>query len=241
MMGEQNVSLVLAFSAGILSFFSPCVLPLIPSYVTYITGLSLERLRAGEEKGHRTEAFLHSLAFVIGFSIVFVLLGASASALGQVMSRHQALLRKVGGVVVVVFGLHFTGLINIRFLQVYKKAELKDKPMGYLGSVLIGLVFGAGWTPCIGPILSSILLYASTAETMTKGIMLLSAYSLGLGIPFIISAVAINSFLSFFQGIVRHMRGLTIGSGILLIIIGVLIFTNSLASISADFTRWFGL
>ncbi|MDO8445790.1 MAG: cytochrome c biogenesis protein CcdA [Deltaproteobacteria bacterium] len=238
MLGEQNVSLFLAFSAGVLSFASPCILPLIPSYVTYITGLSLERLKTEGEKGHRMETFFHSLAFVLGFSIVFISLGASASLLGQVMARHQTLLRKVGGVIVVIFGLHFSGLINIRFLQVYKKAELKEKPMGYLGSVIIGLVFGAGWTPCIGPILASILLYASTAETMTRGITLLTAYSLGLGIPFIISAVAINSFLSFFQGIVRHMKALTVISGILLIIIGVLIYTNSLTSISTYFNQW---
>lgn len=239
MLGEQNVSLFLAFSAGILSFASPCVLPLIPSYVTYITGLSLERLRSEGEKGHRLETFFHSIAFVIGFSIIFILLGASATVLGQLMARHQTLLRKIGGVLVVIFGLHFTGLINIRFLQVYKKAELKEKPMGYLGSVMIGLVFGAGWTPCIGPILSSILLYASTAETMTKGIMLLTAYSLGLGIPFIISAVAINRFLSFFQGIIRHMKALTVASGVLLIIIGIMIYTNSLTAISAYFSQWF--
>jgi len=238
MLGEQNVSLFLAFSAGVLSFASPCILPLIPSYVTYITGLSLERLKTEGEKGHRMETFFHSLAFVLGFSIVFISLGASASLLGQVMARHQTLLRKVGGVIVVIFGLHFSGLINIRFLQVYKKAELKEKPVGYLGSVIIGLVFGAGWTPCIGPILASILLYAGTAETMTRGITLLTAYSLGLGIPFIISAVAINSFLSFFQGIVRHMRALTVISGILLILIGILIYTNSLTSISTYFNRW---
>lgn len=238
MLGEQNVSLFLAFSAGVLSFASPCILPLIPSYVTYITGLSLERLKTEGERGHRMETFLHSLAFVLGFSIVFISLGASASLLGQVMARHQTLLRKAGGVIVIIFGLHFSGLINIRFLQVYKKAELKEKPMGYLGSVIIGLVFGAGWTPCIGPILASILLYASTAETMTRGITLLTAYSLGLGIPFIISAVAINSFLSFFQGIVRHMRALTVISGILLILIGILIYTNSLTSISTYFNQW---
>jgi len=202
-LGEQNISLFLAFSAGILSFASPCILPLIPSYVTYITGLSLERLKTEGEK-----------------------------------ARHQTILRKAGGVIVIIFGLHFSGLINIRFLQVYKKADLKEKPMGYLGSVIIGLVFGAGWTPCIGPILASILLYASTAETMTRGITLLTAYSLGLGIPFIISAVAINSFLSFFQGIVRHMKALTVTSGILLIIIGVLIYTNSLTSISTYFNQW---
>ncbi len=238
MFGAQKVSLFLAFSAGLLSFASPCVLPLIPSYVTYITGLSLERLRNEGEKGHRLEAFFHSVAFVIGFSIVFVSLGASATMLGQLMARHQVLLRKIGGILVIIFGLHFTGLINIRFLQVYKKAELKEKPMGYFGSVLIGLVFGAGWTPCIGPILSSILLYASTAETMSTGIMLLSAYSLGLGIPFIISAVAINKFLSFFQGMIKHMKALTIASGILLVLIGILIFTNSLTTLTVYFTQW---
>ncbi len=238
MLAEQNVSLFLAFGAGLLSFVSPCVLPLIPSYVTYITGLSLERLKNRGEEGHRLEAFLHSLAVVAGFTLVFVSLGAAASLIGQVMANHLTLLRRLGGLIVIIFGLHFMEIINIRFLQVYKKAELREKPAGYIGSMIIGVVFAAGWAPCIGPILASILIYASASETMPKGLMLLCAYSLGLGIPFVISAVAINHFFVFFQGAVRYRKAIAMVSGMLLIVIGLLIITNSLTVISAYLNSW---
>jgi cytochrome c-type biogenesis protein len=236
-MGAENVSLMIAFTAGILSFVSPCVLPLIPSYVTYISGVSLDTLTVGDNRKARWGTFLHSISFVIGFSIIFIALGASATALGQFMANNQVMMRKAGGIIVMVLGVHFTGLINIGFLQGYKKMELSSKPVGYAGSALVGMVFAAGWTPCIGPILASILLYASTAETMGKGIALLAAYSLGLGIPFILSAIAINRFFGFFQGIKRHMRVISVISGVFLIVIGVLIYTNYM-TIMAQYLSW---
>lgn len=225
-MGAENVSLMIAFTAGILSFVSPCVLPLIPSYVTYISGVSLDTLSVGDNREARWGTFFHSLAFVVGFSMIFIALGASATVLGQFMANNQTIMRKVGGVIVMALGIHFTGVINFGFLQQYKKMELAAKPVGYAGSVLVGMVFAAGWTPCIGPILASILLYASTSETIGKGIGLLSAYSLGLGIPFILSAIAINRFFGFFNGIKKYMRVISIISGIFLVIIGILIYMN---------------
>ncbi|HLB05545.1 MAG TPA: cytochrome c biogenesis protein CcdA [Thermodesulfobacteriota bacterium] len=235
-MGAENVSLMIAFTAGILSFVSPCVLPLIPSYVTYISGVSLDKLTVGDDREARWGTFFHSIAFVIGFSIIFIMLGASATMLGQFMAKNQVIMRKVGGVIVMALGVHFTGVINIGFLQGYKKMEFASKPVGYVGSILVGMVFAAGWTPCIGPILASILLYASTAETMGTGISLLAAYSLGLGIPFILSAIAINRFFGFFNGIKKHMRVISIISGIFLFIVGVLIFTNYLTIIAQMFS-----
>lgn len=235
-MGAENVSLMIAFTAGILSFISPCVLPLIPSYVTYISGVSLDNLTVGDDKGARWATFFHSLAFVAGFSIIFITLGASATMLGHFMAKNQVIMRKIGGVIVVGLGVHFTGVINFGFLQQYKKMEFSTKPVGYLGSILVGMVFAAGWTPCIGPILASILLYASTSETMGKGIGLLSAYSLGLGIPFILSAIAINRFFGFFHGIKKYMRVISIISGIFLVIIGILIFTNYLTIMAQMFS-----
>ncbi len=236
-MGAENVSLMIAFTAGILSFVSPCVLPLIPSYVTYISGVSLEKLTVGDDKGARWGTFIHSLAFVAGFSLIFIMLGASATMLGQFMAKNQVIMRKIGGVIVVALGIHFTGVINFGFLQQYKKMEFAAKPVGYLGSILVGMVFAAGWTPCIGPILASILLYASTSETMGRGIGLLAAYSLGLGIPFILSAIAINRFFRFFNGIKKYMRVISIISGVFLIIIGILIYTNYL-TIIAQYISW---
>lgn len=236
-MGAENVSLMIAFTAGLLSFVSPCVLPLIPSYVTYISGVSLEKLTVGDDKGARWGTFFHSIAFVAGFSLIFIMLGASATMLGQFMAKNQVIMRKIGGVIVVALGVHFTGIINFGFLQQYKKMEFATKPVGYLGSILVGMVFAAGWTPCIGPILASILLYASTSETMGKGIGLLAAYSLGLGIPFILSAIAINRFFRFFNGIKKYMRGISIISGVFLIIIGILIYTNYL-TIIAQYLSW---
>lgn len=235
-MGE-NVSLFIAFTAGVLSFVSPCVLPLIPSYVTYISGVSLDRLSTGDDRDLRRGTLLHSISFVAGFTIIFIALGASATMLGKFMAKNQTILRKVGGVIVMGLGIHFTGLVNIGFLQRYKKMELSAKPVGYLGSVLVGMVFAAGWTPCIGPILASILLYASTAETMGKGIYLLMAYSLGLGIPFILSAIAINRFFGFFNGIKKHMKRISVISGIFLIVVGALIYTNYM-TIIAQHLSW---
>ena len=229
----QEISVFIAFSAGLLSFISPCVLPLVPSYITYITGVSFKELSDTEGKAKlRWATVFHSLLFIIGFSTIFILMGASASYLGQLLSRYQYWMMKGGGVLIIILGIHFTGIINIPFLQMEKRFEFRKKPLGYLGSFLVGIIFAAGWTPCIGPILSTILIYASTAKSFTTGVLLLTAYSMGLGVPFIISSLAFNSFLSAFEKIKRYMRVITIVSGFFLIIIGILFLTDTFREIN---------
>jgi cytochrome c-type biogenesis protein len=166
----QEVSGFIAFSAGVLSFFSPCVLPLVPSYLTYITGVSFKELKAADAGARvRWGAALHSFFFILGFSVVFILMGASASFLGKLLAEYQDWIMKIGGVLIILLGIQFTGLIRIPFLQTEKRFEMGRKPLGFAGSFLVGLVFAAGWTPCIGPILSTILVYASTAKRFTTG------------------------------------------------------------------------
>jgi cytochrome c-type biogenesis protein len=227
MQQPQDVSVLIAFSAGLLSFASPCVLPLVPSYITYITGVSFKDLSEGES-GRRLRwlTISHSLLFILGFSLIFVLMGASASYLGQVLIQYQSWIMKVGGVLIIILGIHFTGLVSIPFLQMERRFELKKKPMGYFGSFLVGIVFAAGWTPCVGPILSTILLYASTAKNFSTGIVLLAAYSMGLGLPFFVASLAFNTFLSAFEKIKRYMRVIMLVSGIFMILIGVLLITD---------------
>jgi cytochrome c-type biogenesis protein len=235
---QQDVSTLIAFTAGLLSFVSPCVLPLVPSYITYITGVSFKDLTDQKTKSRvRWATVLHSILFIAGFSTVFILMGASASYLGQLLIEYQTWIMKVGGVLIIILGIQFTGIINIPFLQMEKRFEMRKKPLGYLGSFLVGVVFAAGWTPCIGPILSTILIYASTAKSFTTGILLLAVYSLGLGIPFFLSSLAFNSFLSAFDKIKRYMRWITLVSGIFLIIIGILILTDTFRIINAFFNQ----
>ena len=227
MQQPQDVSVLIAFSAGLLSFVSPCVLPLVPSYITYITGVSFKDLSEGGSKGKmRWLTISHSLLFIMGFSLIFVLMGASATYLGQVLIQYQSWIMKVGGVLIIILGIHFTGWITIPFLQMERRFELKQKPLGYLGSFLVGVVFAAGWTPCVGPILSTILLYASTAKSFTTGIVLLAAYSMGLGLPFFVASLAFNTFLSAFDKIKRYMRVIMFVSGVFLIVIGILLLTD---------------
>jgi cytochrome c-type biogenesis protein len=233
-MHQGEVSVFIAFSAGLLSFVSPCVLPLVPSYITYITGVSFKDLSDSEARARlRWATISHSVLFIAGFSLVFVLMGASASYLGQVLSEYQNLIEKVGGVLVILLGIQFTGLIRIPFLQVEKRFELGRRPLGLMGSFLVGVVFAAGWTPCIGPILSSILLYASTAKSFTTGVLLLSVYSLGLGVPFFLASLAFNSFLSAFNRIKKYMRVVTFVSGCFLIAIGILFLTDLFRTINS--------
>jgi cytochrome c-type biogenesis protein len=233
---QQDVSTLIAFMAGLLSFVSPCVLPLVPSYITYITGVSFKDLTDEKAKSKvRWATTLHSILFIAGFSTVFILMGASASYLGQVLVEYQSWIMKVGGVLIIVLGIHFTGIINIPFLQMEKRFELRKKPLGYLGSFLVGIVFAAGWTPCIGPILSTILIYASTSKNYMTGVYLLTVYSLGLGIPFFLSSLAFNAFLSAFDKIKRYMRWVTLISGIFLIIIGILFLTDTFREINIFF------
>lgn len=223
----EKVSLLMAFSAGLLSFVSPCVLPVIPSYVSYITGLSFEDLTDGQDRGRiRKITITNSLFFIAGFSFIFVMLGASSSFLGRFLSDHQEAIRKIGGAMIVLFGLYIAGVLRIGFLSRDKRLHLQNKPAGLLGTFLVGVAFAAGWTPCIGPILGSILLYTSTIDSVSSGMVLLSVYALGLGIPFLITAVAINTALSYFKRINRYMRIISIVTGLFLVVVGILLFTG---------------
>lgn len=240
-MESNNVGLVGAFIAGFLSFLSPCVLPLIPSYVTYITGLSFADLQA-EHPTHkvRQQTILHSLLFIAGFTCVFVLLGASATFVGNFMQEHMTAIRRVGGVLIVVFGIHVSGIFDIGILLGEKRITLHRKPAGYLGSFAVGLAFAAGWTPCIGPILASILMVAATEGTVYRGIVLLLAYSMGLAIPFFLSSLAMHQFLVFFTRFKRYIRVFEVITGIFLIVVGVLIFGNYLSLFSRYASRFLG-
>ncbi len=232
----QEVSILIAFFAGVLSFISPCVLPIIPSYLTYITGVSFKELTETHSRSRlRWITVSHSLLFILGFSMVFVLMGASASYLGQLIVQYQVWLMRGGGVLIIFLGLHFIGVFNIPFLQMEKRVELKKKPLGYFGSFLVGVIFAAGWTPCVGPILSTILIYASTQQSFSTGVFLLAIYSIGLGVPFFLASIAFNSFLSAFEKIKRYMRVITIISGLFLITIGILFLTDLFGRLNAFF------
>ena len=230
----QEISGLIAFSAGLLSFVSPCVLPLVPSYITYITGVSFKELTDAKSRSRlRWTTIFHSLFFIMGFSFIFILMGASASYLGRLLAEYQGWIMKGGGVLIILLGIHFTGIINIPFLQMEKRFEMRRKPLGYAGSLLVGVAFAAGWTPCIGPILSTILIYAGTSQRLTTGILLLTYYSVGLGIPFFLSSLAFNSFLSAFDRIKRYMRVITVVSGLFLIGIGILFLTDTFKEINS--------
>lgn len=240
-MESSNITFIGAFIAGLLSFLSPCVLPLIPSYVTYITGLSFADLQA-EHPSHkvRQQTIFHSLLFIAGFTTVFVLLGASATYLGTFLQEQMGLVRKVGAVLIFIFGVHVTGLIPIGMLLGEKRVTIHRKPVGYLGSFLVGLAFAAGWTPCIGPILASILMVAATEDTVYHGIALLLIYSLGLGLPFFLASLAMHQFLVFFNRFKKYIRVFEIVTGVFLMIVGVLIFTNYLTVLTRYANILFG-
>lgn len=232
----KDVSFPLAFLAGFLSFLSPCVLPLVPSYVSFITGISFEDLTAGADKKRiRRLTVTNSLAFILGFTAVFVSLGASSSAVGRFMFDYQEWIRVIGGVLIIIFGLFVAGFLKLDFLMKDKKLHLSGKPAGYVGTFFVGMTFAAGWTPCIGPILGTILLYASSKGSAFYGFKLLAVYSIGLALPFFVASLAINSFLSYSRKILRYMRVIMIISGLLLIIFGVMLLTNRLREFTAFF------
>ncbi len=222
---------VLFFSLfmGLISFASPCILPLIPSYVSYITGISYDDLVSRESRRKNMNiTLLHSVAFVAGFTIIFVLLGATASFAGAALSEHLDLIRIVGGVLIILMGVFVMDVVNIPFLQREAKLQLKTRPAGYAGTILVGMIFGAGWTPCTGPFLGSVLALAMTTDTLGRGMALLTFYSLGLGIPFILSALAISAFLSSFNRLRKHFKVIKIVSGAILIIMGVLLIMDKM-------------
>lgn len=228
-----EVSFYMAFAAGVLSFLSPCVLPLLPSYVSFITGVSFEELTSQTDKARvRFLTITNSLAFIAGFSAVFISLGAASSVVGGWLFVYKDWIRIIGGILVIIFGLFISGILKMDFLMKERKIHIAGKPAGYFGSFFVGITFGAAWTPCIGPILGSILLYAGSKGSAVFGLKLLSVYSLGLAIPFFISAYAINGFLSYSKHITRYMRYIMFASGILLILFGVLLLTDRITVIT---------
>ena len=230
-----NVTIISAFIAGLISFISPCVLPLVPAYISFISGVSLEKLRAGDKGAVRQNVILTSLLFIAGFSTIFILLGASATYAGQFLLRNKILFNRIAGVIIILFGLHVAGLFQIRFLNYEKRFNFNRKPVGILGTYLVGLAFAAGWTPCIGPILAAILVVASNQESSAQGMILLTSYSLGLAIPFFLTALAINVFFNFFNWVKRHYRAIEYISGALLVILGFLVMTNQLSRLAKYF------
>jgi cytochrome c-type biogenesis protein len=229
---NENVTLIAAFAAGFLSFVSPCVLPLIPGYISFVSGVSVEEMRGDAPPAtSRLQVFFTSLAFVLGFSLVFIALGASATAIGKFLFDKLPQLSRIAGVILIVFGLHTMGVFRLAFLDTEKRVHSQRKPAGPLGAMLVGVAFAFGWTPCIGPILGGILAIAGSKNSVGEGILLLAVYSLGLGIPFLLTSLAINQFFGAAKKIRRYYHAIEVVSGALLIAIGLLIMTGQLTII----------
>jgi cytochrome c-type biogenesis protein len=226
-----------SFAAGLVSFLSPCVLPLVPGYISIISGSSLERLKAQSDDANLFRTVLmNSIMFIIGFSITFILLGATATWIGQLLLTRRKLVDQIAGLVLIVFGIHLIGIIKLNFLYKDKRFHNIEKPRGFFGALVLGFAFAFGWTPCIGPILAGIMTIASTQETVSQGMILLGVYSAGLGIPFLLTSLALNKFLAFYGRFKRHFHVVEVASGVLVIAIGVLVLTGSLARLATWFT-----
>ncbi len=255
---NSQLNVAVAFGAGLLSFLSPCVLPLVPGYLSFISGVNLAAARSGgwdqvaggvdggaaelpaadrlaAVAAARRAVLLNAIMFVLGFSAVFIVLGASASALGSKLLEHLPAISKAAGVVLVLFGLHMTGLIPIKALYREARVQVTTKPLGLFGAFVVGCAFAFGWTPCIGPVLAGILTLAGSQDTIWHGVALLTAYSAGLGVPFLLTAVAINHFYKLFDALKAHFRKIEIISGLLLMAVGIMIFTGSLSALA----NWF--
>lgn len=238
MVSGSEVSILIAFSAGVLSFLSPCILPLFPSYITYITGRSFEDIKSSEKSSDITRlTVINSLFFILGFSIIFAAMGIALSYFGSFLGIKRIWLERLGGVLIILFGLNIMGVIKTRFLSQGKGVSLKRKNFGYLGSLLVGMAFAFGWTPCVGPILSSILIYASTLKSLPSAAILLLAYSMGLGLPFLIAGLAINQFLFLFARFRSFMRFTPLISGVFLILMGAVLFLGQFSRITGLFVK----
>lgn len=236
-----NASYYIAFTAGLLSFLSPCILPVVPSYFTFLTGVALADLANQQKLGRlRWVVFAHALAFVLGFSAIFILLGATATALGQWFSASQLWLKRIGGALVILFGLQVAGILKLKFLEQDKRLAWREKPAGFVGSALIGMAFAAGWSPCIGPILASILTLASTQETVRPGVTLLALYSLGLGLPFLAGSLAVNSLLGFLKRFRHVIQWVSVAGGWFLVAVGIAIMMDYMTQLTGYLTMWFG-
>lgn len=235
-MDPFQISYIGALGAGLLSFFSPCVLPLIPAYLCFLGGASLDELTAegGVDKAVSKRVFISALFFVFGFATVFILMGASATALSRTLIQNIDVLSYIAGVIIVLFGLHYMGLFRIGFLNFEKRFHLENKPSGVAGSYLLGLAFAFGWTPCVGPILATILMVAAGSDSILYGTSLLATYAAGIGVPFLIAALAVKPFMAFMARFRKHLHKVEMAIGILLVITGVAIFTGSLA----DASQW---
>lgn len=232
---NESVGILIALSAGVLSFLSPCVLPLVPSYLSFVTGMTLEDLQGGVE---RRQVMIHAALFVTGFTAIFMLLGASASFLGQFFRAYEDWIARIGGALIIVLGLHLLGVFRITALMREKRVHVADRPAGHLGALAVGAAFGAGWTPCIGPVLGGILTLAGTSDTVWSGVGLLFVYSMGLAIPFLLAALALDWFLETFQRYRRFIPWMERASGVLLIALGLLLVTGSFTVLSGYLTRF---
>lgn len=229
----ENISYAVAFIAGLLTFFSPCLLPLIPSFIAYIAGVSLGDLKdSGKSGSIRGKTALHSLLFILGFSIVFILLGLTATFIGKTLYKYQAFIRIAGGLFIVLFGLYLTGLIKLDLLLKERRFQVPMKGASYAGSFIMGVTFAAAWTPCAGPILGSILVLAGTKANIAEGAKLLTIYSAGIGVPFFITGIAVNTFTRYFNRFKKTMSIINIVSGIFLVIVGLLVAAGYLSQVS---------
>jgi cytochrome c-type biogenesis protein len=227
----SSVPISTAFIAGILSFLSPCVLPLVPGYISLISGTSMEQLSTGQGRSLRT-VMTNSLMFILGFSLVFIVLGAVATGLGQATRQFYPLLTRIAGAIIIVFGLHLTGIWKIKALYADKRLHEVKGSSSPIGSFVVGFAFAFGWTPCIGPILATILALAASEDTVRKGILLLAVYSAGLAVPFLLTSLGIDRFLAFYARFRRHLHAVEVASGVLLIVIGTLILTRHFTVLS---------
>ena len=229
MESAASVGLAISFAAGLLSFLSPCVLPLIPSYVTFVTGLTIDDVQRA-----RRITLIHSLLFVAGFTLVFLLLGATATAVGRLLGYNRDWVGRIGGVIVILLGLYLLGAFNFSVFARERRLHLATKPLGYLGTLLVGMAFAAGWTPCIGPILGAVLTYTASSADLDRGLVLLFAYSMGLAVPFVLAALMIDRFIGVFQ---RYRGALVWTSriaGVLLIGIGIMMLSDQMRVL----TQW---
>jgi cytochrome c-type biogenesis protein len=237
---NESVSLLTATLGGLVSFVSPCVLPIVPGYLSFISGVNVAQFKDGEApRALASRVALASTVFVLGFSTVFVALGAAATLVGYTLQQYKRELGMVGGVIIIVLGLHTAGILPIKWLLYEKRATVSTRPATLFGAYVVGLAFAFGWTPCIGPILGAIIFYASQQETVAQGVILLAFYSLGLGVPFILSGLAVNRFFAASGRLKRHMRSVEYVAGALLVGVGVLLVTDRLTVIAQYFVKLF--
>lgn len=234
-METTHVSAGIAFLAGLVSFISPCVLPLVPAYLSFLTGSSVDELRSEMPASARAATLAHALAFVAGFTVVFVLLGASASAIGGALRENQVLIARIGGAIVIVLGLQMLGVFRLRFLAMDKRVHVQTARRSFFASALVGVAFSAGWSPCIGPILALILALASQAHSVWQGAGLLFVYSMGLAVPFVATAAALGAILPALNRIKRFLPAVEMAAGAFMILTGLVLVTNSFLRIAGWF------